>query len=108
MVARLALLVCIVTCGISCASSRSGQAAKKTMPGKIDSAQAGRGPVTVAQRDELTRAYADRYVGQLAAACDALKKDNVDPAQRREAQLLLANGAANVYDIATNPDVFSR
>jgi hypothetical protein len=61
-----------------------------------------------AELDELTRAFADRYVGLLSSTCDALKKDNSDPVQRREAQELLVNGATNVYDIASNADAFTR
>jgi len=70
-------------------------------------APAGR-PITAAELDELTRAFADRYVGLLSSTCDALKKDNPDPVQRREAQDLLLNCATNVYDIASNPDAFTR
>ncbi len=58
--------------------------------------------------DDLTRAFADRYVGLLASACEALKKDNPDPVQRREAQRLLINCATNVYDIASNADAPTR
>jgi hypothetical protein len=61
-----------------------------------------------AELDELTRAFADRYIGLLSSASDALKKDNPDLVQRREAQELLVNGATNVYDIASNADAFTR
>jgi phosphate transport system substrate-binding protein len=61
-----------------------------------------------AELDELTRAFADRYVGLLSSTCDALKKDNPDPVQRREAQELTLNAATNVYDIASNADAFTR
>ncbi len=64
--------------------------------------------VTAVELDELTRAFADRYVGLLYSACDALKKDNPDPLKRREAQVLLLDGATNVYDIASNADSFTR
>lgn len=64
--------------------------------------------IAPAELDELTRAFADRYVGLLASSCDALKKDNPDPVQRREAQELLLNCATNVYDIASNADAFTR
>jgi hypothetical protein len=64
--------------------------------------------VTAAELDELTRAFADRYVGLLYSVCDVLKKDNPDPAQRREAQLLLIDSASNMYDIASNADSFTR
>jgi hypothetical protein len=72
-------------------------------------APAPSGPtIKSAELDELTRAFADRYVGLLSSACDALKKDNSDLVQRREAQKLLVNGATNVYDIASNADAFTR
>ena len=64
--------------------------------------------ITPAELDELTRAFADRYVGLLSSTCDALKKDNPDPVQRREAQELLLNCATNVYDIASNADAFTK
>jgi hypothetical protein len=65
-------------------------------------------PVTPAELDELTRAFADRYVGLLSSTCDAIKKDNPDAVQRREAQELMLNCAANVYDIASNADAYTR
>src|SRR5438874_3080631 len=64
--------------------------------------------VAAAELDELTRAFADRYVGLLSSTCDALKKDNPDPIQRREAQELMLDCATNVYDIASNADAFTR
>ena len=74
----------------------------------------GRPPAKLANRtpsgelDDLTRTFADRYVGLLASACEALKKDNPDPVQHREAQRLLINCATNVYDIASNADAPTR
>ena len=56
----------------------------------------------------MTRAFADRYVGLLYSTCDALKKDNPDPVQRREAQVLMVDCATNIYDIASNADAFTR
>jgi len=64
--------------------------------------------VTAAELDELTRAFADRYVGLLYSACDELKKDNSDPVQRREANALLVDCSSNIYDIASNADSFTR
>ncbi len=64
--------------------------------------------VSSSELDELTRALADRYVGLLYSVCDAIKKDNPDPAQRREAQGLLLDCSTNVYDIASNADAFTR
>ncbi len=64
--------------------------------------------IKAAELDELTRAFADRFVGMMYSACDEVRKDNVDPAQRREAQVFLADSASNIYDIATNADAFTR
>ncbi len=74
---------------------------------RFDGAQAGE-RVTRAELDQLTRGFADRYVGLLYSVCDALKEDNPDPAQRRAAQMLLVDNASNVYDIASNADPFTR
>lgn len=65
-------------------------------------------PILAAELDELTRAFADRYVGLLVSTRDALKKDNPNPVQRREAQELTLSCATNVYDIASNADAFTR
>ena len=65
-------------------------------------------PIASAELDELTRAFADNYVGLLYSTCDALKKDNPDPVQRREAQVLMVDCATNIYDIASNADAFTR
>ena len=74
---------------------------------RLDGAEAGE-RVTRAELDELTRGFADRYVGLLYSVCDALKENNPDPAQRRAAQMLLVDNANNVYDIASNADAFTR
>ncbi|MFO7605238.1 MAG: hypothetical protein R6W72_02895 [Desulfurivibrionaceae bacterium] len=74
---------------------------------RLDGAEAGE-RVTRAELDELTRGFADRYVGLLYSVCDALKEDNPDPVQRRAAQMLLVDNASNVYDIASNADPFTR
>lgn len=76
-------------------------------PREIVVADGGR-PITSAELDELTRALADRYVGLLSSACDAVHRDNPDAAQRREARVLLAECATNMYDIASNADAFTR
>ena len=74
---------------------------------RLDGAVTGE-RVTTAELNELTRAFADRYVGLLYSVCDGLKEDNPDPAQRRAAQMLLVDNANNVYDIASNADAFTR
>src|SRR5438477_285389 len=94
------LLVCS-----GCASMRAGP--QKISHGEIGAGVAGQ-PILPEELDELTRAFADRYVGLLSSTCDALKKDNPDPVQRREAQELMLDSATNVYDIASNADAFTR
>lgn len=65
-------------------------------------------PIRMEELDQLTRAFADRYVGLLYSTSEALKKDNPDPVQRREAQVLMVDCATNIYDIASNADAFTR
>jgi hypothetical protein len=102
--ALLALWIAGLVCS-GCANAVSGPA--KNSRGEINAGNRGK-PIMAEELDELTRAFADRYVGLLSSTCDALKKDNLDPVQRREAQQLLLSCATNVYDIASNPDAFTR
>jgi hypothetical protein len=83
-----------------CATRRS--AAARTLTG------ADGKPILVVELDSLTQSLADGLVGELYSVCDELKKDNSDPGQRHEAQLLLTDFASNVYDIAGNADAFTR
>src|SRR3954471_688519 len=92
-------------CGTGCASLRALVPAG--MHTDLGGPAAGH-TIAGAELDELTRAFADRYVGLLSSTCDALKKGNTDPVQRREAQELMIDGATNVYDIASNADAFTR
>jgi len=78
-----------------------------TAPGEMGQ-KGGGARIGAAELDQLTRAFADRYVGLLASTCDALKVGNPDPVQRREAQEWMLNSASNVYDIASNADAFTR
>jgi len=98
--------VCIVlfVCG-GCATPTSNRT--KDEPQQISETDSNQ-PIRLAELDELTRAFADRYVGLLYSVCDALKKDNPDPVQRREAQVLMVDCATNIYDIASNADAFTR
>jgi len=98
--------VCIASfvCGGCAAPARNPSKDEPQQISETDSNQ----PIRSSELDELTRAFADRYVGLLASTCDALKKDNPDPVQRREAQELMLNCATNVYDIASNADALTR
>jgi hypothetical protein len=91
--------------GGGCAGTAGGP--PRGGPGTPAGSVTGR-PIAPAELDELTRAFADRYVGLLSSACDALKKNNPDAVQRREAQELMLNCAVNVYDIASNADAPTR
>lgn len=108
--------ICLATCVVAGCAMPAGGPAKDTprQVGPASGSSTNGGPasggptIRSAELDELTRAFADRYVGLLSSACDALKKDNPDPVQRREAQELMVNGATSVYDIASNADAFTR
>jgi hypothetical protein len=111
------VLLWLATCVVAgCTAPTGGPAKDASRPGggaangvATKGYQPAAGPaVSAAELDELTRSFADRYVGLLSSACDALKKDNPNLVQRSEAQALLANGATNVYDIASNADAFTR
>ncbi|MCX5670497.1 MAG: hypothetical protein NTU94_04150 [Planctomycetota bacterium] len=58
-------------CG-GCAAPAVGPA--KEAPRQVGATDGGQ-PILSAELDELTRAFADRYVGLLSSACDALKED---------------------------------
>lgn len=109
------LLVSIVLVGCSVGSPSDG----RRQVGATDAGLAKNGtrpitptdstqPIRAEELDELTRAFADRYVGLLYSTCEALKKDNPDPVQRRAAQVLMVDCATNIYDIASNADAFTR
>jgi hypothetical protein len=101
--------VAVVTpCAVFLAGCASPPVAPPKEPPRVIVPADGGRPVTAAELDELTRAFADRYVGLLYSACDTVKKDNPDPLQRREAQALLVDSSSNIYDIASNADSFTR
>ena len=91
-----------------CAGCAGEPAPPPKEPPRVVVAADGGQPIKSAELDELTRAFADRYVGLLYSACDAVKKGNPDPVQRRESQVLLLDCSTNIYDIASNADAFTR
>jgi hypothetical protein len=102
--ALLGICVASFVCGGCAAPTRNPVKDGPQQISETDSNQ----PIRLAELDELTRAFADRYVGLLYSVCDDLKKDNPDPVQRREAQVLMVDCATNIYDIASNADAFTR
>lgn len=103
-VTLLAIAHMVFLCG-GCSAPQRGPGEKPER--EFGGAAAGE-RITAGELDGLTRAFADRYVGLLYSVCDALKENNPDPAQRREAQVLLVDNATNIYDIASNADPFTR
>jgi len=104
LLALLGVCIALLVCGGCFALARNRVKDRPRQVGATDVNQ----PIGSAELDELTRAFADRYVGLLYSACDALKKDNPNPVQRREAQVLMVDCATNIYDIASNADAFTR
>jgi len=100
----LGVCIALLVCGGRPALARNPAKDSPRQVGATD----GNQPISSAELDELTRAFADRYIGLLYSTCDALKKDNPDPVQRREAQVLMVDCATNIYDIASNADAFTR
>jgi hypothetical protein len=105
--ALLGAWIAALVCG-GCGMLTGGPAKdrpRQVGPANRDSTRSGLasgGPtIRSAELDELTRAFADRYVGLLSSACDALKKDNPDPVQRREAQELLVKATGQAVKDAT-------
>ncbi|MCC5822770.1 MAG: hypothetical protein LAT64_05420 [Phycisphaerales bacterium] len=102
VVARTAALWaawCLVCVG-GCAAQQTAD------PGEEDVGDKER--ITLNELDSLTRAFVDRFVGELYSVCDGLRTESEDPAVRREAQMLLVDSANNAYDIASNADAFTR
>jgi methyl-accepting chemotaxis protein len=64
--------------------------------------------LTYAELEELTRAYADRYMTLVNMATEAVERDNPAIEQRREANRARVVAVTSMYDIATNPDPFTR
>src|SRR6478735_5055801 len=75
-------------------------------PPKPDPAAAAK-LVTLPEVDQLNRAFADRFVLLVAAACDQIEQDNPSATQRRMAHELKLYCATSAFDIASNPDPYT-
>jgi hypothetical protein len=58
--------------------------------------------------DDLTSAYADRYVLLVSAATDQIKAQTTDLTRKHLAQRLKTESATSVYDIVTSGDAYGR
>lgn len=66
------------------------------------------GEITAAELDQLTNAFADNYVAQLASACDEVKLKSTDPRVIADADSLKLISATSVFDIVTGVDPFGQ
>jgi hypothetical protein len=64
--------------------------------------------ITMTELEQLTKAYADRYMTLMVSACDAIERDNPDLRQRALAHRVKLVDVSAVYDIVTNPDPYSQ
>ncbi len=101
-------LLAIVHVVLLCGGCTAFQQSREEKPEREFGGAAAGERITTKELDGLTLAFADRYVGLVYSVCDGVKENNPDPAQRRAAQVLLVDIAANIYDIASNADPFTR
>ena len=80
-------------------SNQRGAAQMKSAQGAL---------VTMDELDQLTYAFADRYLTYIVSACEAIEKDNPNAEQRRLAHQVKLVQVSSVYDIVTNADPFTQ
>jgi hypothetical protein len=95
-----------ITIGVVCSGCAGGSKEPPEGPRRV-TALSGQ-PMTLEQLDNATRAFADRFVVLVSTGCDKVRMGNPNPFARREAQILKINCASGAYDIATEPDAFTR
>lgn len=80
-------------------SNQRGAAQMKSTEGAL---------ITMDELDQLTYAFADRYLTYIVSACEAIEKDNPNAEQRRLAHQVKLVQVSSVYDIVTNADPFTQ
>lgn len=98
----LALSACIVAAP---SGSSTGGASRSA---ETPTAAPKPGQITMAELDGLTKAYADRYMTLIVAACDEISRANPSLEERRMANLFKTASVTAIYDVATNPDPFTQ
>ena len=78
------------------------EAITKTAPERI------RKYLTPEALDQITRGYADQYVTLIASSCGRIIDSDAPLASRVTAMRIRSYGCAAIWDIATNPDPFTR
>lgn len=110
LVASLCLTLLLSGCAFvqraeqtSAAEQRSGgsrsPAAMKSKAGEA---------ITMQELDQMTYAFADRYLTYIVSACEAIEKNNPNAEQRRLAHQVKLVQVSSVYDIVTNADPFTQ
>jgi hypothetical protein len=113
-ISRLVLLAVIVATINGCAFVQRAQQsadAVRTSSNQRGAAQmksAEGALVTMDELDQLTYAFADRYLTYIVSACEAIEKDNPNADQRRLAHQVKLVQVSSVYDIVTNADPFTQ
>lgn len=107
--AALAALFSMIVAGCGSAPPRENEGSRpaRDAAGSFTN-EGGKRQVTARELDQLTKAYADRYVALMAHASDELKELSETSRQRHEALMLKLVGSSSIYDIATNPDPFTQ
>lgn len=95
-----AVLLVLAGCGGTPREERTASSA----PAARTAGGQARQRLTLAELDQLNRAFADRYLTLIGTAADELLKADLDAEQRRAAHLLRLVTVSSVYDIATNAD----
>ena len=104
---RLLLALMFLSLG-GCGAPRDDEpSAREQASSTRHSKRAGERLVTMAELDQLNKAFADRYLTYVVTACEHLARANPDPEQRRLANLLRLVSVAAVYDIVTNADPYT-
>jgi hypothetical protein len=111
---RLVLLIVIATISSGCAfvqrAQQSADAARTSsnQRGAAQMKSAEGTLITMEELDQLTYAFADRYLTYIVSACEAIEKDNPNAEQRRLAHQVKLVQVSSVYDIVTNADPFTQ
>jgi len=68
----------------------------------------GANQITLAELEQVTYGFADRYLTHITTATESIERGNPDAVQRRRAHRVRLVQASAIYDIVTNADPFTR
>jgi hypothetical protein len=113
-----ALAAQAILLGCGCSSTRTEtpeQAEERVAAQRAKSAQTVKSSIigkehqiSIAELDQLTYGYADRYYTVISDAVDEIKRGNPDPIQRRMAHQVKLNGVLSMNDIVSGNDPYSQ